>query len=180
MKKDWIKAEEFLKKGGVVVIPTDTIYGIACSANSIKATNRIYKIKGRDKKKPFIILISSINDLKKFKISNYSTIRSNKRIYKIFRPKVSVILNSKLPAFRLVNKKNKNLFNLIKKVGPIATTSVNPQGLKQAVNIKEAKKYFGDKIDLYVKGGVKMSKPSTLIEYKNGAVTVLRKGAGLI
>ena len=60
---DYIK---FLKKDGVGVIPTDTIYGIVASAMSEKACNKVKKIKGRDADKGFIVLISSIDDLKKF------------------------------------------------------------------------------------------------------------------
>jgi len=187
MINNWKKAEDVLKKGGVVVIPTDTIYGLACNANSAKAVNRIYKIKGRDRNKHPVVLISSLSDLKKVKgLPSLISARGrqarlpafgwNGRIEKIFKPKVSVILNSKLPAFRLVSKRNKNLYNLIKRVGPIATSSVNPQGLKPAKNIAEAKKYFGDKIDIYVSGGTKISKPSTLIEYKNNRIRVLRQG----
>ena len=60
---------KILKKGGVGVIPTDTLYGLVGSAFSKKAINRIYKIKNRDKNKKLIVLISSIKDLKKFKIN---------------------------------------------------------------------------------------------------------------
>lgn len=169
----WRRAEEVLKKGGVVVMPTDTIYGVVCSAFSKKAVNRIYKIKGRDKNKHLVVLISSLSDLKKFK-GLPSLIRANGRIVEIFKPKVSVILSSKLPAFRLVSKRNKNLYNLIKKVGPIATSSANPQGLVPARNISEAKKYFKDKIDFYINGGIKRGKPSILLKYENRKITKLR------
>ena len=59
---------KILKKGGIGVVATDTLYGIVGSALSIKAVQRIYAVKGRDDKKPFIILISSIADLKKFSV----------------------------------------------------------------------------------------------------------------
>ena len=59
---------KLIKKGCVGVIPTDTLYGFSCSALDKNAVERIYKIKGRDESKPFIILISSLEDLSKFNI----------------------------------------------------------------------------------------------------------------
>ena len=57
-----------LKSGGIAIIPTDTIYGIVgCALNKV-AVDRIYKLKERTPSKPFIILISGINDLKTFNI----------------------------------------------------------------------------------------------------------------
>ena len=199
MNKNWKKAEEILKKGGVAVIPTDTIYGIVGSAFSKKTVERIYDLKGRDKNKPFIVLISSFNDLKKFGIK--LTKEQAKILGKFWPSKVSVILpcsskkfeylhrSTKSIAFRMIGPKNKNLFNLIKKVGPLVAPSANPQGLQPAENIQEAKQYFGparphdssgaggNKVDYYIAGGTKKLKPSTLVEYKNGKITVLRQGA---
>ena len=63
------KIIEILKKDGVGVLPTDTLYGLIGSAFSKKAINRIYKIKKRNKSKKFIILISNISDLKKFNVN---------------------------------------------------------------------------------------------------------------
>jgi len=57
---------EILKNGGVGILMTDTLYGILGQALNKKTVERIYKIKGRNKNKPFIILISDIDDLKKF------------------------------------------------------------------------------------------------------------------
>ncbi|MFA6251490.1 MAG: L-threonylcarbamoyladenylate synthase [Candidatus Paceibacterota bacterium] len=198
MKNSWEKAEIVLKhnglprhKAGVIILPTDTIYGIVGDAFSKKAILRMYKIKGRNTKKPFIVLISDLNDLKKFKI-DHLPIRTNKRIENLLTKKISILLScpskkfsylhrgTKKIAFRLITKNNKNLFNLIKKVGPIATTSTNPEGLKPAETITEAKKYFGSKIDLYVSGGRKKGTPSTLIEYKNNRIVVLRQGQTII
>ena len=59
---------KIIHNGGIGVFPTDTLYGIVGSAFSKTAVERIYKVKGRHKQKPFIILISSINDIKKFGI----------------------------------------------------------------------------------------------------------------
>jgi L-threonylcarbamoyladenylate synthase len=165
------KIIKILKNGGIGVMPTDTLYGLVGNVFSKKAVSRIYKIKNRNKKKKLIVLISSINDLKKFKISN-NLIRTNRRILKKVWPgRVSVVLNS--VAFRLPAQKS--LIKILRKTGPLVAPSANPEGLSPAQNIKEAKKYFGDKVDFYLAGGTLQGDPSSLIKInKKGEIVVLR------
>ena len=59
---------KILKTGGVGVIPTDTIYGLVGSALNKKTVERVYKLRHRNSKKPMIILIGEISDLKKLGI----------------------------------------------------------------------------------------------------------------
>ena len=174
MKNDWIKAEEILNKDGIVVLPTDTLYGLVGSAFSKKAIERIYKIKNRNKDKKLIVLISSIRDLKKFKIKIN---KEEAKILKKFWPgRVSIILGN--IAFRFPKKKS--LLKILKKTGPLVAPSANPEGKKPAESIKEAKKYFGDNVDFYLSGGTLKSEPSTLICIKDGKIEVLRQGQMVI
>lgn len=170
MKKELEKAIEILRNEGIGVIPTDTLYGLVGSAFSKKAINRIYKIKSRDRKKKMIVLISSLKDLEKFGI------KVNKEEAKIF-PKfwpgeVSIILND--IAFRLPKKKS--LIEILQKTGPLVAPSVNKEGERPAENIKQAKEYFGDKVDFYLSGGTLKSEPSTLIRIKDKDIEILRQG----
>lgn len=66
MEEDMNYAVSALAKGGVILYPTDTIWGLGCSALDEKAIARIYKIKQRDQDKPFIILVSDIDMLKRY------------------------------------------------------------------------------------------------------------------
>lgn len=179
---------ETIKKEGVGVLPTDTLFGLVGSAFSKEAILKIYKIKERNPKSPFIILISSIGDLEKFNIK----LDENSKIFlqKNWPGKTSVIFDcpdkkfeylhrgTKSLAFRFPNKSN--LVNLIKKTGPLVAPSANPEKERPAQNITEAQKYFADQVDFYVLGKVSSNLPSTLIEIKNGKIKVLRKGAGKI
>jgi len=160
-----------LKSGGVGVMPTDTLYGLVGSAFSKKAINRIYKIKKRNKKKKLIILISSISDLKKFGISDRLIRTNGLMLKKLWPGKVSVILSGR--AFRLPKKKS--LIEILKKTGPLVAPSANPEGLKPAENITQAKKYFDNNVDFYLSGGTLKSKPSILIKInKKEKIKVLR------
>jgi len=174
-----------LHNGGVGVLATDTLYGLVGSALSKKAVRRIYQVRQKNPKKPMIILISSLKDLNLFNIKINNRLR--KLLTKFWPGKVSIILKcpsqkfsylhrgTKTLAFRLPNKKD--LVNLIKKVGPLVAPSANLSGLPPAYTIKEAKKYFGKKVDFYVDAGKLFRRPSTLIKIKNNKMIVLRKGA---
>lgn len=183
---DWQKAEDVLKKGGVAFVPTDTLYGLVTSAFNKKSVERIYKIKGRDDGKPFIVLINSFADLKKFGIKLNSD--QKQFLEKVWPGKMSVILpcasekfkylhrGTKSIAFRMIGSKNKNLFKIIDSIGPIVAPSANPQGLPPARTRREGRKYFGKEVDAYVCVGTKVSKPSTVVIFEKGKLKILREG----
>jgi len=186
MKNDWLKVQNILKNDGVVVIPTDTLYGIIARAQSKKAIERIYKIKGRDENKPFIVLISSFKDLDIFGVKIDKD--QAKFLKKIWPGKVSVILPCELPewdyihratktiAFRMISKKNIHLLNLIKNIGPLVAPSANTQGEQPAETISKAKEYFEDNVDYYINKGKRISEPSTLISIIDKEIKILRQG----
>jgi len=169
----------------ISVIPTDTIYGLVGSALNKKTVEKIYHLRKRNKKKPMIILIDNIKDLKLFSINIEKP--QKKILNKVWPGKVSVILpcpskkfaylhrGTKQLAFRL--PKNKWLINFIKQTGPLVAPSANFEGEPPARNIEEAKKYFGDKVDLYVSGKTS-KKSSTIIGLnKKGNIELIRPGA---
>ena len=174
---------EILKNGGVGVLPTDTLYGLVGSAFSRKVVERIYKMKNRDKSKPFIVLISDISGLKKFDIKIN---KEQAKILKKFWPgKVSIILpclNSKFQylhrgtksiAFRFPN--NKKLLEILNKTGPLVAPSANKEEMKPAEDIVQAKKYFKQDVDFYLSGKKLKSKPSIVIKVgKKGEIEILR------
>jgi len=183
---DWLKSALLLKEGAVGVIPTDTIYGICTSAFNKKSVEKVYKLRKRSPNKPCIILISDLNDLKKFevKLKNWQ----RKILEKIWPGKVSVILacyskkfyylhrGTNSLAFRL--PKNKLILNILKISGPLIAPSANWEGEEPAKNIKEAKKYFSNKV-FYLDRGNLVSKPSTLIDLREKKIKILREGKGI-
>jgi len=190
-KNSWSTLKTVLAKDGVAVIPTDTLYGIVGKALSKKAVERVYQIKGRDKGKPCIVLISSFEDLSKFGINLKSAShRKWEPFLRHFWPdKISIVLassNSKWRylhrgsggiSFRMVGPKNKNLYKLLQDVGPLVAPSANIQGEAPARTIGEAKKYFADQVDLYVNGGTRNIPPSTLVSLLGSEPKVLRQGS---
>jgi L-threonylcarbamoyladenylate synthase len=181
---DYVKAGMLLKEGAIGVIPTDTLYGICTSAFLKESVERIYKLRKRNPNKPFIILISSLDDLKKFgvKLNPWQ----KKILEKIWPGKISVILKTSGDfyylhrgtnslAFRL--SKQKLILDILKISGPLVAPSANWEGHNPAKNIREAKKYFGNKV-FYLDKGELVSKPSTLIELGE-KIKILRAGEDL-
>jgi L-threonylcarbamoyladenylate synthase len=178
------KLVEVTKKGGVGVIPTDTIYGLVGKALSRKTVRRIYKLKQRNPKKPSIILISKVDDLKLFRIKLDEN--TKKFLQKYWPGKISVILPCPHKKFSYLHRGTKTLafrlpdcpelVSLLKKTGPLIAPSANPESEEPAKTIKEAKKYFGEKVDFYTDVGQLESLPSTLISIKDKKVEVLRQG----
>src|SRR3990167_1316437 len=174
--KDLVKA---LKEGGVVVMPTDTIYGIVGEALNVSLVNRIYQIRRRAPDKPCILLISGLDELKKFSITFSPKQKDVLEKYWSFdsaqdlRPNsTSIILDcqnqsleylhrgTNLLAFRIPMQAE--LQKLLKETGPLIAPSANLEGFPPAQNITEAKKYFGNLVDLYIDGGEIKGKPSKI------------------
>ena len=194
-----------LKRGDIGVMPTDTIYGLVGSAFKPKTVQRIYRLRRRNPKKPMIILIGSLKQLKLFGIRPDRKITRllweiwlNRRAVKPFsnsrelenRP-TSVILplkakSSKLKArLRYLHRGTNSLAfrlprppwlrRLLAKVGPLVAPSANPEGRSPARTIRQAKKYFGDKVDFYIDGGRISGKPSRLVQLIDEKIKILRK-----
>lgn len=195
MKDVWNNTDliKTLKNGGIVVLPTDTIYGVVGKAEYINTVERIHKVRNDGLEKRCIVLISNINELEKFSI-NLS--KDEKEILKDYwydgfnsenknRRPVTVTLPFTTERFTYLHfgkgflgfrlPQEIGLQNLLKETGPLIAPSANLSGLPPAKNIEEAKNYFGDKVDMYVDGGEIIAKPSKIIKLnKDGSITVIR------
>jgi L-threonylcarbamoyladenylate synthase len=190
MNNDWEKTEDVLLKGGIAVVPTDTLYGIIGNALNKKTVERIYELKSRNEKKPLIVLVAGYEDIKKCGVQISKEVKKN--LDAIWPGKVSVILickstkfeylhrGSQSIAFRMIGPRNGHLYKLIKKIGPLVAPSANPEGLKPARNRKEARAYFGKNVDAYVCYGTRESQPSTLISLMDNKIKILRQGEAKI
>lgn len=175
---------KILKSGGIGVLPTDTQYGLVTQALNETAVEKAYQLRRRSPDKPFIILISVVDDLKLFGIDIDN--KTSQFLHKIWPNSVSVILSvtsndfaylhrgTNSLAFRIPN--NPDLLTILKETGPLIAPSANIEGHPYAKTITEAKNYFGDSIDFYEDKGEVESNPSTLIKIGEEGVEVLRQG----
>ncbi|MBI4895491.1 MAG: threonylcarbamoyl-AMP synthase [Candidatus Aenigmarchaeota archaeon] len=167
-----------LRRGGVIIYPTETSYGIGCDATNEKAIKKIYEIKKRDKNKPFIVLVQNEKMADKYLKLN----KISKTLIKMFSPgPLTLVCDSKiLPnisgenSFRISS--DKFVQRLLKSYkNPITSTSANISGNKALFKIDEVKKTFYGKVDIIVDGGdLKNKRLSTVFDTRS--LKVLRKG----
>ncbi len=177
------RAEEAIAAGGVVVYPTDTVYGLGCDATSKSAVGKIYRIKSREGKKPLSILVS---DLKM--IEEYCDITERQRgiLSALLPGPYTFLLKLKAPlpvtGTMIVGVRvPEHVFmrTVSKRLGiPIVTTSANPSGGKDAAELRDIDNgILGSRgVTLAVDGGrCKYAKASMVIDLVN--MGVVRKGA---
>ena len=169
---------DILKEGGVVIIPTDTVYGFSGITGSLSLSkgpgDRIRTIKGRSETKPMIQLIATPQDLAKYTSDNVPAILLQK-----WPGALTIIVNDNrggTTAFRCPG--DEWLRKVIADCGsPIYSTSVNRSGQpvldEQSAIIKE----FAPEVDLIVTDGDKKgAKPSTIVSITDGTIKVIRQG----
>lgn len=178
---------DYFKAGRVLVLLTDTIYGFSCLADNKKAINKIKKIKARDYRKPFILLVSSIKMAEKYCFINKRQKEKLKELWLKKRP-TSVILNNRFnltsslnqyPSLALRLPKLDFLVKIIRKLGkPLVSTSFN-FSQQELININQAELIFSQrklKPDLIVKSGKNISlKSSLLIDIRGAKNKIIRK-----
>ena len=171
-----------LKIGQVVVLPTDTIYGLSCLASDARAIKKIQKLKKRDVKKPLLILIGSIADLKKYAFVSRRQETMLKKIW-IDSPRPTTVIlrhRGRLPqeltgdsdglAARL--PKSEFLVKILKAVKqPLVSSSLNLSGRENVLDLKSLDSYFPKKQprpDLVVDTGrCRRRRPSRLLDLRD-------------
>lgn len=175
-----------LKKGGIAVIPTDTIYGIVARADDRLAVQRLFSLRRQTARKPFIILISSLRELVKFGV--VPSAREQRFLEKVWPGRVSVVFRSTGKEFAYLHRgtytlgfrvpKSLPLRLLLKTVGPLVAPSANPEGKPPARSLKEARAYFGRQVDFYEPARTRLNHThSTILSLVSGRPRVMRGGA---
>lgn len=171
------KAVEVLKKEGVIVYPTETVYGLGADIFSEKAVERVYSLKGREKGKPLSIALSSVSDIEKYAdtkgLGDYMGLPAMEFIRKNLPGPFTVILEKKelvpdyisrnrigirVPEYACVRR-------LVELAGPITSTSANISGSPPPKSADEV----DIKADLLLDAGECVyGKPSRVIDLVSG------------
>ncbi|QQR78499.1 MAG: threonylcarbamoyl-AMP synthase [Candidatus Moraniibacteriota bacterium] len=186
IRPDYAPARGILQGGGVVVLPTDTVYGIVASALIPETVERVFQLRQRDTHKAVIVLISNEGELKRFSIPLDE--QAGTFLRSVWPGRVSVVLPTTEPArwthlhrgtdsiaFRIPADPALRAF--LRRTGPLIAPSANTAGEPAATSIDTARKYFDDRVDLYIDGGTLESAPSTLVRWTPGGIEILRQGA---
>jgi L-threonylcarbamoyladenylate synthase len=176
VNEEAIKTYEFLKKGSVILYPTDTIWGLGCDATNVVAVERIFAIKKRPSSKSFIILLDEVEKLP-FYVEQVPEIAWD-LLGKATRPTTFIYSGVKNLPYRLVaadgtvairivrNEFCKKLINLLGK--PLVSTSANVTGTLTPLNFKDISQDIIKKVDYVVDPSsvvVEDAKPSTMIRF---------------
>ena len=175
-----------LEQGGIVIFPTETVYGIGANAYKEEAVRRIYEVKNRPDEKPLSIMVSGINEIEK-----YAVIQSDveRKIINNFMPgPITIILKKKLGVFDYISSRkdtvgiripdNKIVLEILKKLKfPIVAPSANISGMPSGIDLKDILKDFDGKVDVCIDGGkAKIGEASTIVEVIDGKPVILRQG----
>ena len=177
------KTYEIIKNGGIVIFPTDTVYGIGCNPYNENAVNKIYKIKSREKIKSLPVLAYSLEIVKKIAHIDPFT---EKIIEKYWPGSLTLILeltDQKLKkSLNLDNKiairipDSKCTLKLLEKCSLLVGTSANISGNSSYTNPDECLKNIKN-YDVFLNGGTITSKgESTIIEIENEEIKMIREG----
>lgn len=177
---------QLIEQEKIGVIPTDTIYGISCSALAKASVEKIYTIKQRDFDKPFIILCSGTDQLSKLDIHVAPSVMTY--LNGLWPNPVTVLLDCKSETLQYLHRGTyklavripayQNLRELLEKTGPLVSTSCNISNTEPVDTAEKAYEVFGNKIDFYVDAGVLSNKSSTIIDFdENNNPRIIRQGA---
>lgn len=181
-------AVDVLRVGGIIIYPTDTVYGMGCSIYNTDAIERVYRLKGRERTKPFSFICSDLSHISEFaKVSNVAF-----RLMKRLIPGPFTFL---LPASRLkqlpkslISKRktvgirvpdNKICREIVRELGhPILNASI-ANATEEILNDPDLiRDRFESKTDLILAGGNSMMEFSTVIDLTDDQPTIVRQGAG--
>lgn len=180
------KAVEILKEGGVIIYPTDTVYGIGCDIFNKDALSRVQAIKSNPDIKLLSFIIPDLKEISKYaKVSDYAY-----RTMKHLLPGPYTFI---LPASRLVPKKlwskrksvgiripqHNVALKIVEELGnPIISTSTTNRKGEVLVDPIEIKNIFNSQVDLMLASGNLSGRTSSVIDLSEDVPVVVRKGAG--
>ncbi len=177
---------DVLRDGGIIIYPTDTVYGIGCDITKKSAIERIYRAKNMDKQKPLSFICSDLKD-----ISTYA--RVDTVMYRVMRKYLPGPYTFILPATREVPKllvsKQKTVgiripdhpitLAIVEALGrPIVSTSVNISERSFASDPQEFSAHYEGKVDLVLDSGPSYAALSSVIDLTNHDPVLIREGQG--
>jgi len=178
-----------LERDGVIIFPTDTCYGIGCSIFSKKAIEKIYQIKGFDRKKQLSIVCSDISDISRYAVISDLAYRNMKRLlpgpYTWVLPATKQVpkkLHSKRKEVGIRIPDNRICLELVKKLGhPLLSAGAGERELDlTGVNPYELDAHFGDQVDFILDGGMCKDTYSTVLQVDENGVEIIRQGLGKV
>ena len=175
-----------LRRGEVIVFPTETLYGLGADALSDTAVEKVFQLKGRDPNNPIPVLIDGRNMLGTL-VADIPLL-AEALIARFWPGPLTLVLAARKDIPRPLLNSNGGIgvrlssqpiaTQIVKALGhPLTATSANPSGEAPARTLQEAKQYFSGQIDVFVDGGELTSRTgSTVVEISADKVKIIRAG----
>jgi L-threonylcarbamoyladenylate synthase len=175
-----------LKRGEVIVYPTETLYGLGADALNLNAVEKVFQLKGRDPQTPIPVLVADREMLGA--LVDEIPALAEKLMAKFWPGPLTLVLAARkdIPSALLnadggigVRISSQPIATeLVRALGrPLTATSANPSGREPARTAEQARDYFSEEIRVYLDGGPLTSKTgSTVVEIGNNAITIIREG----
>ncbi len=182
------RAVAALREGGVIIYPTDTVYGMGCSLFNTGAIERIYRIKAQADNKPFSFVCSDLSHISEYaRVSNvafrlmkqlipgpYTFVLPASRLKQLPR---SMISRRKTVGIRVPN--NKICLSIIKELGhPILSASVTDADGRIINDPDVIRELYEQRVDLILDGGNSLLEVSTVLDLTEDPPVIVRQGAG--
>jgi L-threonylcarbamoyladenylate synthase len=178
-------AGQVIHAGGLIAYPTDTVYGLAADFRNADAIEKIYAAKDRDSRKPVAILVGSSDQLE---LVMQELTPGAARLAARFWPGALTLIvprRSDLPEnlspYMTIGVRMPNhpwALQLLRELGPLATTSANLSGQPDAVTAQDVLQYLDGRVDLVLDGGrCPGGVPSTVVDCTSTEPRILREGA---
>ena len=180
------KAVDVLKEGGIIIYPTDTVYGIGCDIYNKAALDKLFTIKNDTDEKLFSFICSDFKQISKYAKISDSAYRSMKHLlpgpYTFVLPAVKLVpkqLWSKRKTVGIRMPDNWVALKLIEELGcPIVSTSTTNRFGEVIYDPVEIKNIFNNRVDLMLGMGNLSGDPSSVIDLSEDEPEVIREGAG--
>jgi L-threonylcarbamoyladenylate synthase len=180
------RAARILAAGGLVVYPTETLYGLGADAGHARALQRLVELKGREAGKPIAVLISDAAMLQDLVTEIPAAAEALMRrfwpgaltIVLRARPCVSPLLTGGSGGLGVRVSSHPVATALVRALGrPVTAPSANPAGQPAPRRVQEACHYFGSRVDVYLDGGGLPGEPASTVVDLRDELRVLREGA---
>lgn len=180
------QAIQVLQKDGVIVYPTDTIYGLGCRLSSAKGIERIYQIKKRQRRKPLSFICANIQQVSHYAILSNTAYKLAKRLlpgpYTLILPasgKSPKAIQSVNHAVGIRIPDHQVTMALVEALNePLVSTSANASGDESLSDPSEIEGLFGSQTDLVLDAGILHGDPSTILDFTGDDIVLVRQGAG--
>jgi len=179
-------AARTLARGGVIVYPTETLYGLGADGSNEVALERLVALKGREAGKPIAVLIRDAEMLED--VVEEISVAAADLMRRFWPGPLTIVLRARPTVSRRLTGGGDGIgvrvsshpiaMALVRALGrPLTAPSANPAGLRPPTRLAEARAYFGDRVDCYVDGGALPGEPASTVVDARHELRVIRDGA---